>query len=375
MLRSRFLFSGLLALSTHRLFLIVPGILLLVGCGGGGGSVKSPAPVPVSTQIPTPVTIPVTTPPSVIGQAVSKISLAVDKASVQPGQSTRMTATLTNGMGTVLSGKLVTFTLGDTPAGSAATNGVGQAASSYTLPLTQPVQTYSVKASFAGDANFVSCQISVSLTVSALATSLSLTVDKPGVSVGQSVTLTAPLTWAGGVLKGKPITFALGGTPIGTATTDAITGKATLTYTLAAGTPAGATTLTAAFAGDAGLAPCSASAPITVLISTSLTLTPTTVTVTALTSRVKVKAVLLDVNGKPLANEKVYASPGAISPGSSATTDATGTVNLVVVVSSGPPIPGLPPRPPLHGAHAFPILFDGDTTYAATSTNLTVIFP
>lgn len=191
-------------------------------------------------------------------------ALAVDDAAGIPSMTTTLSATLGAG-GSGLSGKTVTFTVSGSTVGTATTNSLGVASMSYTVPGNSLVGNKSLGASFAGDGDYNSSTGTGTLSVDTIATSL--TASAPAtLSSAAYETVSAKLTQTkgGGAVTGKTISFSLGGTSIGSATTGS-DGTATLEFLVPDSLSAGAKTLTALFAGTVAYADASATASTAVV--------------------------------------------------------------------------------------------------------------
>lgn len=175
-------------------------------------------------------------------------------------QPVLLSATVTSTGGTVNSGT-VTFIVTQgatqigTAAGPASVSG-GTASATYTLPGGTGAGTYTVVASYTGAGGFTSSSDSAhTLTVSQAATTTTASNQTATFSSSsQVVTLSATVTSGAGTVNGGTITFILlsGGPPIGTPTTSGpVTGgSASVSYTLPAGTPAGAYNIQAIYNGS-----------------------------------------------------------------------------------------------------------------------------
>ncbi|HYF91332.1 MAG TPA: Ig-like domain repeat protein, partial [Symbiobacteriaceae bacterium] len=254
-----------------------------------------------------------------VTQATGLITAADRTGAV--GETITLTATLAPGV----PGKIVSFTVDGANAGSGTTNAGGVATVSYTI--AKPTGTYTISASFAGDADISAASDTSTLTVTPAAGSM-LAADVPAVYMS-TVTLSATLSPA---LAGKTVTFEVNGIAAGSGTTDA-TGLATTSYLVT--NSVGIHTITASFAGDADISTASDTGTLTVTQATgSLTATSpsgavgTSVTLSAtLTPNVAGKTVTFTVNG-------VAAGSGVTDGSGVATanyliTDPTGTYNIV----------------------------------------------
>jgi subtilisin-like proprotein convertase family protein/Zn-dependent metalloprotease len=165
---------------------------------------------------------------------------------------------------TPLPGKTVAFTVDGTAAGSAVTSTTGRALVRYAIPDAAGGGTRAIQASFAGDPGYTAVSGTATLTVNRAPVYIWTTAKS--VKQGQPVVLRAYVRrlpdyqW----LPSEPITFAVEGTDVGTADTDA-SGVARFTYLDAAGMAPGTYGFTATFAGNAWVAPGSGSGLFTIV--------------------------------------------------------------------------------------------------------------
>ncbi len=173
--------------------------------------------------------------------------------------SVALKATLTRtDTSAALSDKSVSFTVDGSAAGSATTDAAGLAQVDYTIPEGAASRT--IGASFAGDSTYASCTGTGTLIVR---TPTTMVVSDVSGRVGNTVALAATLTAGASGLSGKAVRFSVAGSDLTPdATTDAA-GKAGYSYVIPAGS-VGSRALGAAFAGDTGHAPASATGTLTV---------------------------------------------------------------------------------------------------------------
>ena len=182
-----------------------------------------------------------------INKAPTQLSVS-DTAGVN-NETINLTATLSATNNNPVIGKEITFQVNGSTVGTANTDANGIATLTYTI--TQTPGTYNIGVVFAEDDDYLGTTGSGTLTVDKKVTTLVVS-DVSGVN-GQNVNLQATLTDSGTALPGKPIQFAVNGTTIGTANTDA-NGIATLTYTITQNT--GTYDITAIFSGDSEYLDC-----------------------------------------------------------------------------------------------------------------------
>lgn len=176
-----------------------------------------------------------------------------------------LAALLTDGSGTPLAGRSVSFALGaQTAAATTDARGVARAA---LTPSGTPGAT-PLTASFPGDATNLPAQVALSAAIAKDQTALRYT-GRTALAAGVSQQVSAVLTDPedGAPIAGELVTFQAAGATA-SATTDA-TGTATAALTISTQAPLGPATLSAAFAGDAFLLPSSASAPVVAYVPSS----------------------------------------------------------------------------------------------------------
>lgn len=190
-------------------------------------------------------------------------SIAATPNQAAAGASVTLTATVTPAQGTIVPTGTVVFHSGTTTLGSALLSSSGVA----TLATTAlAVGSDSVTAAYSGDAGdsgSTSAAATVTITPVAVATTTTLSATPSKTTIGAQVTLTATVTPASGsqVPTGK-VTFAAGGTTLGTV---ALGNGGTASYTTTA-LAAGSDAVTAAYGGDSG-DDASTSAPTNVTVT------------------------------------------------------------------------------------------------------------
>ena len=187
-------------------------------------------------------------------------------------QAVALSATVTSGAGTVNEGT-ETFTIlnGTTVVGTAVTVNVvgGAAGASYTLPAGAAVGSYTIRAVYNGDADFLaSTDTSHVLTVSAATTTAAANASAVFSTGAQTVALSATVASGAGTVNEGTETFTLlnGTTVVGTpVTVNVVSGAAGANYALPAGVTGGSYTIRAVYNGDADfLASTDASHALTV---------------------------------------------------------------------------------------------------------------
>jgi hypothetical protein len=160
-------------------------------------------------------------------------------------------------------GRTVGFAVDGTPVGSAVTAATGRATLNYVVPEAGGVGAHALAAQFAGDATYNGSAASAVLTVTK--GTLSIWVLSRSVALGSSAYLRAYARRVGdnAWVPGKTLAFALDGTPLGSAVTEA-TGRASILYACPPGATPGDHLIGVSFAGDVAFNPASGTGTLTV---------------------------------------------------------------------------------------------------------------
>jgi hypothetical protein len=180
------------------------------------------------------------------------------------GRSAALTCRLRQkGSNVDVPGVTIAYTLGGVAIGTALTDASGVATLTYPVPTTATLGDSPITITFAGNSQYNATTGTGKLTIQA-GTLIASTPDRSG-SRGGNVTLTARLVQSGTFAKlaGKTLTFSIGGTVIGSATTST-DGLATLTYAIPADAAVGTTKVAVSFAGDTFYAPSAGSINLTI---------------------------------------------------------------------------------------------------------------
>ena len=261
-------------------------------------------------------------------------------------QLVTFTATITSTYGSIPNGETVTFYDGTTQIGTGTTlGGLAMFATS-----TLSVKTHSIKATYAGDAIFKMSSGTVTQVVDAYATTTVLTANPSPSNFGQSVTLTAVVTGAGGVTPTGTVNFKNGASSLGTATLSS--GVAVLNTTKL---PVGSDSLTAMYNGDSQNAKSTSSAVLQTVniaqITLALTSSPNP---SKLNQSVKFTATLTSNGSLPT---------GTITFSYNGTTLGTGTISGGKANHSVTTLPA--------GADQVTATFAGTANYSSASGSVT----
>ena len=281
----------------------------------------------------------------VVNQAQTSTAVATPVPS--PGISGGMVAitaivTVTKGVSTPTG--TVAFTSGATALGSAAVGASGAA----TIHAAFPAGTYSIVATYSGDANDAGSVSAPTVLTVLLATTATVVTASPSPAVVQSpVSLVAKVTGNGGIPTGS-VAFSADGAAMGTATLDA-TGAATMSYAaLAPGTHS----ITASYGGDANDAP-SASPAISLVVTTIPTATALGASSTGgASAQVTLVAAVVGTSG-PVPTGTVTFTSGTTVIGS-ASLNSTGVATL---------IPNLAP-----GSYTIVAVYSGDSIHSPSQS-------
>lgn len=197
-------------------------------------------------------------------QAQATTHLTVPNVSGAIGQKVNLTATLfRNDTGGKVASETVNFYVNGSFVGSGVTTTGGVAKFVYHIPESLGVGSATITASFAGDANFVASNNTATLTVTKSATTITVTniTGTHGHTVTLKATLKRSSDHAG--VSGRTVTFKVGTTVVGTATTGA-TGIATKSYLIPSNAAIGAHPITVSFSGDADYTLSSGTGTLTV---------------------------------------------------------------------------------------------------------------
>ncbi|MCX6359100.1 MAG: hypothetical protein NT029_04810 [Armatimonadetes bacterium] len=281
-------------------------------------------------------------------------ALVVANASGQIGSTVTLAATLTrNYDSTVLAGKTVSFKVDGAAAGTGVTDAAGIATASYVIPAGF-VGDKPITGAFAGDVVYGASNGAGVLT----SEKADVTVTVPDVAgkIAETVALTATVkrNSDSAALAGLSVAFDLNGTGVGSGATNA-SGVAGVDYVLPE--PAGAATITAAFAGDGENNAKSGTGTLTINKA------PTALTVN---SPAGVAGTSVDITGSltrtlgsaALACKSIDITVDGTAAGS-AVTNGSGAYTLSYAIPASDAV----------GAHAIGAAFAGDVSYeAATAT-------
>jgi hypothetical protein len=285
-------------------------------------------------------------------------SLSVSDVSGAVGQAVELSATLqrTTDSGR-LQGRTISFTVGGVAAGSAVTDSSGRAALSYVVPEAGGAGTRPIGASFPGDANYNNSTGSAVCSVSKAGTTVSVPAIS-GPALGNAM-LSATLTRApdGAGVSGRPISFGVDGTTVGSASTNA-SGTATRSYSLPTSMVPGDTKpVSATFAGDASYAPASGSDVLAA--GPYLTVLYTLDRTAQIGATTTLRGYLYRQVGSLTLPDKLVTFSVAGTGVGTAVTEATGRASLNWVVAEGGGA----------GTRTITASFGGDATYAPSSVN------
>ena len=318
--------SSMVSSGTARLTLnnLMPGMYFITASYSGDANntaaTSTQFTLTVSTQVPT-------------------LTLTTPAATTTYGSAITLTATL-KVTGTLPSGG-ITFKNGSAALGSSSLNTNGIAILTVAAPGL-PGGSDSVTATYAGNSDFAATT-SAPLTVTVTPQTPTLTLSTPATSLpyGSAVTFTASLKVNGAAPTGN-ITFNSGSTALGSVASDS-NGVATLTVA-APGLPVGSDSVTASYAGDSDYAAVtSAAVVVTVAAPPTFAVTVPSLTIAAGAS-----------TGDTV--------PVTITPQAG----FTGTVDLVVKLTSSPPNANDPPTASF-GANSM-VMVSGSSPVTATLT-------
>jgi uncharacterized protein YjdB len=244
---------------------------------------------------------------SVTSVPVASVTVSPPSASVPQGQTVQLTATPKDATGTPLTGRVVTWSSGNTAVATVSSSGLvtGVGAGG---PVT-------ITATSEGQSGLASITVTVVVPVA----SVSVAPAAASVQQGQTVQLTAtPKDALGNPLSGRVVTWSSGNTAVATVSSSGlVTGVG----------PGGPVTITAMSEAQSGLA----SITVTAVPVASVTVSPSTASVAA-GSKLQLTATPKDALGTPLSGRVVTWSSGNTAL---ATVDGSG---LVTGVAAGGPV-------------------------------------
>ncbi|MCX6360357.1 MAG: hypothetical protein NT029_11135 [Armatimonadetes bacterium] len=265
-------------------------------------------------------------------QTASDSTLTMPDRSGQLGGAVTLTATLKRAADAApLAGKAVTFLLNGSAIGSWNTNASGVASAPTTVPSSLTPGAKPLAADFGGDA--LNRPAGATATLSVLKADTTVSVPAASGVIGASTALAATLKRAtdASPLVGRPLTFSVDGTTVGSATT-AAGGAASMAYTVPAGSGPGSRALGALFGGDASHNGSSGSGALQVRAATSLYAPDRSGVIgetTYLRAYLRRTTDNATISGRAVAFSVAGASVG------SANTDAAGHASLAWVITPG----------------------------------------
>jgi len=281
----------------------------------------------------------------IVNQAQTATSVSAVPNPGIAGGSVALTAVIKVTAGVSAPSGAVTFSSGANTLGSATVGANGTA----TLNMKFAVGTYSIVATYAGDANDAgSVSAPAALTVQIATTATTLTVSPNPAIVQSPASFVVKVTGNGGVPAGS-VTFSADGASIGTAALDA-TGTATLAYSaLSPGTHS----ITASYAGDANDS-ASASPAVSLVVITIPTATAlgASSTDSGTSSQATLVATVVGATG-PTPTGTVTFNNGTTQIGAS-TLNSSGVATL---------IPNLPT-----GTYNIVAVYSGDTLHSPSTS-------
>ncbi|MCX6361569.1 MAG: Ig-like domain repeat protein [Armatimonadetes bacterium] len=236
-------------------------------------------------------------------------------------------ATLTDNISGALGGKVVAFKVDGTAVGSSVTAATGGASLSYAVSGSSGSRT--ILAEYAAEGNYLGCSDTATLTVNKIATTTFATAISARTGTTSPLTALLRTSAALTALSGKSVSFKVGATTVGSATTG---GDGWASYSYAITDAAGTYTIRADFAGDTTYGASFGEASWTVLPALRATTLVTADKTASLGATVALQATLTDnisgaLGGKVLAFKIDGTAVGT------AVTAATGVASLSYAVS------------------------------------------
>ncbi|MCE9557993.1 MAG: hypothetical protein K8R88_03495, partial [Armatimonadetes bacterium] len=348
------------AVSGATVTFTVPGILNQSATSNASGDASFTYTVPVGTvPYSSDITASATHPSLETGSLVSKFVVSKANTTTSFGNFTGANGQTINLSSTLLRatdngpaiGQTVFYFVNGVFVGQGTTNASGVAQLAYTI--SAPVGAISTQASFEGSNLYNASFLNATLTVTKANTTLTV----PNVSglIGSTVALTATLrrTTDNAPVAGKAVSFAVGGTGVGTVFTDAA-GVATYNWVVTSQAP-GAYGLGATFAGDTTYNFSSTNATLTRVSGTTITVNSPA---NYRTFNVVFNASLVrNYDNSALAGKSLNFTVDGVSAGS-AVTNASGIASINYTI---------PGTAAVGSGHTVTAAFAGDATNAANS--------
>ncbi len=243
-----------------------------------------------------------------------------------------------------LGNRAITFKVDGVVVGGTNTSTLGTAAT--TFPANFSIGKHTAEIDFAGDDGFAPSSATALLTVAKSNSSLAITARTGAIGTTQTLIAVLSRKSDGSKLANALLTYTIGATTLGTATTDAA-GKATLLYAIPDTFGVGAQTFTVSYAGDALDKPGAGSKTLTI------TKALTTLTQPSASGKVGATATLTATlkrsNGFLLSGKTIHFQVNGVAVGDG-TTDANGVATLIYTIPTGTVV----------GKYPMVTLFDGD---------------
>jgi subtilase family serine protease len=307
------------------------------------------------------------------GPVSTNLTLAASPASIASSASTTLSVTLTPASGSTAPTGSIAFLVGQVTLGTATLTASGSTAKAgFTVNGTSLVTgVTSITASYAGNSAFAGAAGSVSVTVTApakVATTLAATASPASIASTATTQLSITVTPASGsTAPTGSIAFALGQTSLGSATLTASGSRATAVLTLnGASLAIGANTISAtyggttAFAGSAGSASVTVTAPAKVVTTLTATASPASLAPTATT---QLSISVTPASGSTAPTGSIAFTLGQTSLGS-ATLTASGSKATAVFTLVGSKLAS--------GANTITATYAGTTALAGSTGTVTV---
>lgn len=255
-------------------------------------------------------------------------TLAVTPVTGSLSTSLNLVGSLTSA-GPVATNKAITFSIDGTLVGTANTDGTGKATLAYTIPANLGAGNHTIGAAFSSvDPAYTTATGSATLTATKVATTTTASLSTGTTTANAVVAITGKLTRTSTAtaVTSKVLHFSVGGTEVGTATTDG-NGVATYAYTVPAVTAIGTYPVLVAFTDAADPLYQTSQATVNLSVVSRLATTLTVTKVSIKSGNTGQLSATLMAGVAPVAGKTITFSVNGVSAGT-ATTNAQGRASV-----------------------------------------------
>ena len=299
--------------------------------------------------------------------ALAATTTIAQPSAVTVGHTTSLSATVTS-LTTGTIGGTVTFQSGSTKIGTASlTNGTATLSVTASVANGFSIGSNSITAGYSGDTNFAASTGSTTLTVNALAVTITAMAPPSAVTIGHTTTLSASVTSStAGTIAGT-VTFKLGSATLGMSTLANGTATLSVVASAANGFIVGLNSITASFNGDTNFA-TSAGGSTTLTVTAAVTTTTVAQPVqVAFGGMASLSASVASTTAGTITGTVTF-KLGSATLGTATLTNGTATLSVAASTANGFIV----------GSNSITASYSGDAIFTpstGTSKTLTVVLP